>query len=239
MFLRERVPRGDCRPGHPFFNLGSRCLSLDLKRASGEIIRMTGEALVPSAGMAAVSTAAGWLSHWPLSKMMLTAGHGVRYYGEAHRSRWNAWIHTLGMPVSIYGLLMVVGSMVPARFGTRARLRLLWVLYYLYGGHYLRMGVRQSIPYYVVYAPVTWFAVKRCARLTEEYQHSQALQREYPGLWAYLFEEGITYSTGGLLFQEVVGHKLGGDMSSREEGVPNAILYAMYFSISHMCDLID
>jgi hypothetical protein len=37
-----------------------------------------------------------------------------------------------------------------------------------------------------------------------------------------------------LTLQEVLGHWLSGDPQSRVEAIPNAILYAMYYSVSHI-----
>ena len=51
-----------------------------------------------------------------------------------------------------------------------------------------------------------------------------------------MLQEGLGYAAGGLLFQEAIGHKCGGDIPSRSEGVPNAILYALYFSVVHMSE---
>ena len=48
-----------------------------------------------------------------------------------------------------------------------------------------------------------------------------------------IFIRGFLISAMGLIFQEIVGHKLGGDIPSRFEGIPNAILYAKYYSIYH------
>jgi len=51
----------------------------------------------------------------------------------------------------------------------------------------------------------------------------------YVGGW-YDVMFGMGFSTTALVIQEVVGHKMGGDPPSRIEGIPNAILYAIYFS---------
>ena len=45
---------------------------------------------------------------------------------------------------------------------------------------------------------------------------------------------GLSISVSALLFQEVFGHYLGGDIPSRWEAIPNAILYAKYFAVSHI-----
>ena len=45
---------------------------------------------------------------------------------------------------------------------------------------------------------------------------------------------GFMIAAISLIIQEVFGHWLSGDPLSRLEAIPNAILYAGYFSISHM-----
>ena len=46
--------------------------------------------------------------------------------------------------------------------------------------------------------------------------------------------KGFLISFSALSFQEYFGHYLGGDIASRGESVPNAIMYAMYFSVYHI-----
>ena len=47
---------------------------------------------------------------------------------------------------------------------------------------------------------------------------------------------GFSISFIALVFQEIAGHYYGGDDPSRLEAIPNAIIYAMYFSFSHMIE---
>ena len=35
---------------------------------------------------------------------ILSSEKGIDYYAEAHLSKWNSWIHTLGMPYTFYGI---------------------------------------------------------------------------------------------------------------------------------------
>jgi hypothetical protein len=49
----------------------------------------------------------------------------------------------------------------------------------------------------------------------------------------WLFKKGFITSFLALGFQEGIGHYIGGDIPSRPEGVLNAIVYAMYFSVCH------
>ena len=50
------------------------------------------------------------------------------------------------------------------------------------------------------------------------------------------FKKGILISTTALTIQELFGHWLSGDDPSRLEAIPNAIIYAIYFSVSHFFD---
>ena len=49
-----------------------------------------------------------------------------------------------------------------------------------------------------------------------------------------LFLHGFVTSFLSLLFQEIVGHYMGGDIPSRPEGVLNAILYSVIYSTYHI-----
>ena len=49
-----------------------------------------------------------------------------------------------------------------------------------------------------------------------------------------LFLHGFLISFLSLVFQEIVGHHLGGDIPSRQEDVFNAILYAVLYSTYHV-----
>ena len=57
---------------------------------------------------------------------------------------------------------------------------------------------------------------------------------DYKNKVMYPFTSGLFISTIALTIQEVFGHWLSGDPLSRIEGVPNAILYSMYYSVSHL-----
>mgnify|MGYP005658032695 FL=1 len=49
-----------------------------------------------------------------------------------------------------------------------------------------------------------------------------------------LVNYGLKVSTLALFFQEIIGHTVGGDDQSRIEAIPNAIVYAMHYSLSHL-----
>ena len=165
-----------------------------------------------------VPTIAGWYSHNFLSKYMLISNKGVQYYGEAHLSKWNAWIHTIGMPVSIYGLLLCIPALF--KLNPNKAKKIMWILYYFYGGHYLRMNVKNSLLYYVMFFPSVYMANKNYEKHTASKEN--------------VLSEGLLISSAALTFQEIVGHWIGNDIQSRFEAIPNAILYAMYFAATHM-----
>jgi hypothetical protein len=66
--------------------------------------------------------------------------------------------------------------------------------------------------------------VQHCCTWDHEYD----MQRLIVGI------QGLLIMIGALVFQEMIGHWLSGDACSRIEGIPNAILHAMYYSVSHM-----
>ena len=49
-----------------------------------------------------------------------------------------------------------------------------------------------------------------------------------------ILKTGLIVSSSALIFQELIGHWVGGDIPSRVEAIPNAILYAKYFSLHHL-----
>ena len=193
--------------------------------------------------------ALGSISNNTLSKFMYVGQKGVSYYGEAHLSPWNAWIHTCMMPFSIYGILLWIPALL--RLNPNYARKLIWFLYYLWGGHYYDMNKLGALMYFCMY----WYTVNKAVENYKlDYEKiaygeekkiecsSPRVNHDYNALakkintkatW-YLFKKGLLYSTLGLTFQEGFGHWLGGDIPSRPEAVLNAIVYAMYFSSAHM-----
>ena len=184
--------------------------------------------------------ALGSVSKDVLSKFMYVGQQGVSYYGEAHLSPWNAWIHTMMMPFSIYGILLWIPALL--RLEPKNARKLIWFLYYLWGGHYYDMNKLGALMYFCMY----WYTVNKVVvnyRLDYEKIADGDKKKNDCGnetalvntkaTW-YLFKKGILYSSAGLLFQEGFGHWIGGDIPSRPEAVLNAIIYAMYFSAAHI-----
>ena len=160
----------------------------------------------------------GYLAHnGMIAFNMYTLQAGVDYYGEVHRSGWNCLIHTLFMPLTMMGMFLWIPAlfkMTPHRaFQLRKEVS------FIYIGHYLRIRL---VP--------TMFVIGL-------YSMPYAYSHIWYTRWYYykepIFLRGFLLSFAALFIQEVIGHYIGGDDPSRIEGIPNAIVYAPYFSVSH------
>jgi len=198
-----------------------------------------------------VATWLGMFSHKVLPNIMTTGLSGVSYYGEAHLTRWNAYMHTIGMPFTIYGMVQWIPALLQA---TPKNARLIaQFLYFLYGGHYLLLDKRIAILYYISYYPSLHYGIKHYEiqyrrnkkKVQMEKERNKRLQITHNTpmtISRYLNKNetnmilatGLCISTLALLFQEYAGHYWGGDIPSRFEAIPNAILYAKYFSLHHI-----
>lgn len=59
-----------------------------------------------------ISCILGLVSHHVLHVLSMKTGlEGVNYYAEVHQSKWNSYIHTLGMPFTIYGMLLWIPAL--------------------------------------------------------------------------------------------------------------------------------
>lgn len=179
-----------------------------------------------------IGTITGFLSYDLLSKYVLVGQKGVDYYGEAHLSSWNSWIHTICMPVTIYGILY---WFVPLFTIHKTKTKeLIWFLYFLYGGHYLRISLIGTLFYYLMYFYVAKYSVKHINNdvllLTNR---SETINNYNIRIRLYLIKKGLIISTTSLFIQEFIGHTFGGDIQSRPEAVLNAIIYATYYSANH------
>ena len=143
---------------------------------------------------------------------------GYEYYGEVHKSKFNCYMHTLGMPFTIYGMT----QWIPTLFlmSPKECVKCVRNLFFMYLTHYLSVDWKVAALYSVVYAPV---AIVSCLH-------------HYWGTTNTRFKRGLLISISALLFQEGIGHWWGGDKPSRIEAIPNAILYAKYFSLHHLLD---
>ena len=189
-----------------------------------------------------LSTLLGIISHNYIRNYMITGIDGVDYYGEAHLTRWNAWMHTIGMPFTIYGMVLWIPSLL--RLNPNLASRLMMAMYFFYGGHYLRINIFMTAIYFLMYyLPLVW-GIKY---YSNTYNHNivgnkkknddvntlTLVKRRNKTLNSLLIR-GLGISTTALLFQEIAGHYYGGDIPSRWEAIPNAILYAKYFSVHHL-----
>lgn len=129
---------------------------------------------------------------------------------------------------------------IPALFNLRAQnaKNLMWFLYHMYGGHYMRVNKIGALMYYLWYYNVVKRAINNYAldrkRLDNKKNDEENVNGEEIDTRKYLLKKGVCYSGYGLIFQEVFGHMIGGDIASRPEAILNAIVYAMYFSANHM-----
>lgn len=148
---------------------------------------------------------------------MLNGLEGIDYYAEVHQTRWNRIVHTIGMPFTFYG----ISCWFPALFGLRnieknRMQKFFWTLFVV---HYISIDFFRGMFCLLYYIYPAFLAYKR-TRYT-------ITDRD-------LFIHGFLVSTASLIFQEYVGHYLGGDDPSRLEGVPNAIIYSVYYSTYHL-----
>jgi hypothetical protein len=135
---------------------------------------------------------------------------GVEYYAEVHTTHQNIAAHMVGMPFTIYGMLLCL----PAFFWYTLEnaWRMQCGLYFLYLGHYIRINRETALVYLLMYTPPLALSIRHYT----------------PGFGGFMY--GSLISASALAFQEYVGHYLGNDPPSRPEAIPNAIVYAMYFS---------
>ena len=235
------------------------------------------------------ATAIGFITHPIVGLVMKTGLEGVDYYGEAHLSKWNALMHTAGMPFTIYGFVISI----PALFGLppyKAN-RLISVLYGLYGGHYLYTSIPIGMLYYLVYGAsvirgllyyketyLQYLYNLEFRELNHQFENTQdgnssgrgcsnsetdsvsdsvsdreadiesdsysdsesecykktVAARGISSPYWKLLKTGLMISSSALIFQELIGHWVGGDIPSRVEAIPNAILYAKFFSLHHL-----
>ena len=146
----------------------------------------------------------------------LIGQEGVNYYAEVHTTELNSYIHTLFMPFTIYGMFLWIPRFLNLSLYNSIMFNI--CLYVAYMTHYILIdpliGLILCFYYFIPlnYAYLTYMRVN---------MHK-------------LFKIGLAVSTIALTIQEIFGHMLAGDPPSRLEAIFNAILYAPYFSISHM-----
>lgn len=143
---------------------------------------------------------------------MYTLDEAVDYYAEVHRSEVNSIIHTMFMPLTMYGMFMWIPGALCLKWYHARKLRDFLLTVYMF--HYLRISLLGGFSTVLLY-------IYPYIRSDIDYYHLGPKQS---------FFRGIVFSVGALMIQEIVGHYLGGDPPSRVEAIPNAILYAPYYS---------
>ena len=148
---------------------------------------------------------------------MLNGLEGIDYYAEVHQTKWNSVVHTIGMPFTFYG----ISCWFPAlfRLTNRNKNRMQLFCWSLFAIHYMSIDFFRGIFCILFYIYPSFLAYNRT---------------KYTITDKNLFIHGFLVATTSLIFQEYVGHYLGGDDPSRLEGVPNAVAYATYYSTYHL-----
>ena len=146
-----------------------------------------------------------------------TGEKAISYYAEVHQSKWNSFIHTIGMPFTYYGLLLCVPPLFFRDKISVARLQLFFYPYFIC--YYMSLNFWIGLLVAICYLPSQIYAIRH-------YHNSISKTKT-------MFY-GLIVATTALTIQEVYGHWLGGDAPSRLEAVPNAIWHAGYYSIWHL-----
>ena len=168
---------------------------------------------------------------------LLVGQAGVAYYAEIHTTPLNAFCHTAGMPVVAYGSLIAIPMCV--RAGVTSYLLIQRSLYVAYMTHYIviswKVGLLTSAVYLVplVLAQQHTYEVFRTWNGRPKLLGSKT-NEVHQMARMYLLIYGVLVTGGALTLQEGLGHHLSGDPYSRLEGVLNAVMYAIYFSTSHI-----
>jgi uncharacterized membrane protein YGL010W len=155
----------------------------------------------------------GYMSNLQTLIGMRSLQDGVDYYAEVHTSPFNSYIHTIGMPFTAYGILLWICNVFQLTM-EEAKCFLCAVLI-IYTVHYSYINTYIALLVMTYYSVPVYFVIRDLPTYNEPLN-------------------GLGTAVSALVFQEVIGHYLGGDPPSRLEAIPNAILYAPYYSISHL-----
>lgn len=158
---------------------------------------------------------------------------GIDYYAEVHTNSLNSYCHTIGMPFTIYGMLLWIPMIIDRSYTDYKKIQ--QFLYIFYMTHYILIDYTIGGTVAAVYAVPVYYANLHTERLFKTITYDNPQHKSIHDYYRLtFFVKGLMISTAALLFQEGFGHWLSGDPVSRLEGVPNAILYAMYYSVSHL-----
>jgi len=141
----------------------------------------------------------------------------IYYYAEVHQSRWNSFIHTIFMLGTMTGGFIWVPALFNLNHNQAFVFRTDVCIFYF--GLYLVISpivTLVTVLYYMI--PFLYSSV--------EYDVLETRTRR--------LREGLIMMAVSLVIQEIFGHMLGGDAPSRIEAIPNAILYAPFYSVSHI-----
>lgn len=148
---------------------------------------------------------------------MYSFQEGVNYYSEVHQSLWNSVLHTLLMPFTVFGFFLAIPALFRMNNYEAHVLRKCVCLFYI--SHYLH--IHRIITLMIVMFYTAPFI----------YAHYWYTYLHYYNKHIFLY--GLSISIVSLFLQEFLGHYIGGDEPSRLNGIPNAIIYAPYYAISH------
>lgn len=167
-----------------------------------------------------LALSAGYSTNYVLPLLGIYHGKkGVDYYAEVHTRRQNIIVHVIGMPFTIYGMTLWIPALGEITYGIDPYLSAN-ALFAYYLGLYSYIKLDDCVYYCFMYYPTILIS-----------SHFYV-----GGIYDLLL--GLSISTIALVFQEIVGHKMGGDPPSRPEAVLNAIFYAKYFSAKSLKNIL-
>lgn len=162
---------------------------------------------------------------------------GIDYYAEIHTTTLNAFSHTLGMPFTCYGILLWFPLMWQCSWQRYHEIQS--CLYFAFMTYYIGIDAFVGFCTALVYMGPFVFATQTIHQRFSTIQSNTTktmvhCTREYNMQRLIVATQGFMIMGCALVFQELVGHWISGDKCSRIEGIPNAIIHAMYYSISHL-----
>ena len=133
-------------------------------------------------------------------------------------------MHTIGMPFTFYGISCWVPALLSMirLLSKHNQSKMQLSVWYIYIIHYMTIDLKRALLCIMFYLYPAYRAYKKTTNETPTISNFK------------LFLHGFVISFLSLLFQETIGHYMGGDMPSRPEGVFNAILYSIIYSTYHI-----
>ena len=171
---------------------------------------------------------------------VLIGDAGVNHYAEVHTTALNSYCHSMGMPIFIYGTLLWFPVIFNDNYNYKLYTDIQRLLYTTYITHYISIDYTIGTAVGVVYAVPLYYAYHMIKNIfdlvqdTNDYKVQRSFNDTFNYIRVHVFVYGFSIAFAAMVFQEVFGHWLSGDPQSRLESVPNAILYAIYYSISHI-----